>query len=352
MRRPRACATRFADWKVKIMLNFTIQGGFTGLAASTRVRLARNVKGYPYRELTPGQQNEIATKVWNALASAPAISKELTMTEVRPNSRQAMQLVEKHLISPEFAQRGGQLIVSQREDIAIMLGEEDHIRLQVLGVGLCPRECMETAHRIAALIESQVPFDYSDKLGYLTACPSNLGTGLRVSVMLHLPALTASGAINRLIHWAARQGMTVRGAYGEGSQATGCFYQLSNQVTLGLSEQAIVDQLTTAATEVIDQEKQAREQIRAAGEDALIDRVCRAAGVLRYARLLPSDEAAVCISDVLIGLQMGYLTGVQPQALMEAEQQTRPALLEGMPSERDRMRAQTLRSVTQTLEIV
>ena len=159
------------------MRNYAIHGGFTGLAASTRVRLARNVKGYPYRNLTPGQLTEIANKVWDALSAAPAVANGLHMTDVRAGSQEAMQLIEKHMISPEFAKKGGKLIASDSGDIAIMLGEEDHIRLQVMGTGLCPKECMETAKRIADLIENRVPFDYSDQLGYLTACPSNLGTG-------------------------------------------------------------------------------------------------------------------------------------------------------------------------------
>lgn len=333
------------------MRNFAIQGGFSGLAASTRVRLARNVKGYPYRNLTPGQLDEIAHQVWDALQTAPAVSKGLTMTDVRAGSREAMQLIEKHMISPAFAQHGGKLIASASGDIAIMLGEEDHIRLQVMGIGLCPKECMEMARGIADLIASRVSFDYSDQLGYLTACPSNLGTGLRVSVMLHLPVLTESGAVERMIAWAARQGFAVRGAYGEGTNATGGFYQLSNQITLGLSEDAIVEKLVCAATEVIDQEKKAREQVRTANEDALFDRIARAAGTLHYARLLSSEEAARCISDVLIGLQMGYLSGVQAQTLIDAEQDTRPALIAGEPNARDRVRAERLRHDTATLQI-
>lgn len=333
------------------MRNFTIQGGFSGLAASTRVRLARNIKGYPYRNLTPGQLDEIAHQVWDALETAPTVSKGLTMTDVRAGSREAMQLIEKHMISPAFAQHGGKLIASESGDIAIMLGEEDHIRLQVMGAGLCPKECMKTARCIADLIASRVFFDYSDQLGYLTACPSNLGTGLRVSVMLHLPVLTESGAVERMIAWAARQGFAVRGAYGEGTNAAGGFYQLSNQITLGLSEDAIVEKFIAAATEVIDQEKKAREQVRTANEDALFDRIARAVGILRYARLLSSEETARCISDVLIGLQMGYLSGVQAQTLIDAEQDTRPALIMGEPNARDRVRAERLRRDTATLQI-
>ncbi|MDY5972726.1 MAG: ATP--guanido phosphotransferase [Butyricicoccus sp.] len=333
------------------MSTFELKGGFAGLAATTRVRLARNVKGYPYRELTPGQLSEIADKVWNALQAAPALANEFEMQEVRAGSEQAMGLIETHKISPEFARKGGRLIVSRDGGVSIMLGEEDHIRLQVIGTGLCPKECMETARRLAGLIENSVPFDYSDKLGYLTACPSNLGTGLRASVMLHLPVLTESGALERMINWAARQGFTVRGAYGEGSRAAGGFYQISNQITLGLSEDAIIEKLIAVATEVIDSEKKAREQLRAQNEDGLFDQVARAAGTLMTARLLPSDEAADCISRALVGLQMGYLTGVSPEALVAAEQNTRPALLPGAPADRDRARAKALRAVMQNVRI-
>lgn len=333
------------------MSTFEMKGGFAGLAASTRVRLARNVKGYPYHDLTPGQLDEIADKVWQAIQAAPALAQEFTMAEVRAGSAEAMKLIEQHKISPEFARTGGKLILSRDGGAALMLGEEDHIRLQVMGTGLCPKECMQAARRLAQLIENAVPFDYSDKLGYLTACPSNLGTGLRASVMLHLPVLTQSGAMERMIAWAARQGFTVRGAYGEGSQAAGGFYQISNQITLGLSEDAIIDKLIAVATEVIDNEKKAREQLRAADEDRLFDRVARAAGVLMTARLLSSEETADQISWTLVGLQMGYLDGVSPEALIAAEQNTRPAVLAGSPSERDRERARQMRALMQHVHV-
>ncbi len=203
------------------MSTFKIEGGFAGLAASTRVRLARNLKGYSYRGLTAGQYKEIADKIWNALQTAPAIAADFTMTEIRPHSAEGAALVEKHLISPELAQSGGWLIASRDGGVAIMVGEEDHMRLQVIGSGLCPKECMAEARRLAALIEGQVPMDFSETLGYLTACPSNLGTGLRASIMLHLPLLGGAGRMQDVIAAAGRQGFTVRGAYGEGSKAVG-----------------------------------------------------------------------------------------------------------------------------------
>ena len=327
---------------------FTITGGFAGLAASSRVRLARNLKGLPFR-LTAAQQAEVADKVFAALRENPTIGAAFRKKQIVPRSTEAAQLVEQHLISPELAESGGWLILSDDGGVAIMVGEEDHLRLQVIGTGLCPKECLETAERLAALIEAAAPFAYDAELGYLTACPTNVGTGLRASVMLHLPMLTAAGGIGRMTGFAGSRGCAVRGAYGEGSQAVGGFYQISNQVTLGASAAALTDKLVEVAAAVIDAEKQTREQVRAQSETALRDRVCRAAGTLRSAYLIESAEAVQCISDVLVGLQMGLLTGAEPQALYALEQRIRPAMLTGSPQERDAARAELLRKATQNI---
>ncbi|MDO4271212.1 MAG: ATP--guanido phosphotransferase [Eubacteriales bacterium] len=330
------------------MSMFTITGGFTGLAASSRVRLARNLKGWPFR-LTEEQHAEIANKVFAALQSNPTVGPEFEKRQIVPRSAEAARLVEKRLISPELAQNGGYLIVSKDEGVAIMIGEEDHLRLQVIGAGLCPKECLETANRVAALIEAELPFAFDERLGYLTACPTNLGTGLRASIMLHLPLLTATGSIQRVTGFAGSRGCAVRGAYGEGSQAVGGFYQLSNQVTLGASAADLTDKLVETASAVIDAEKKAREQVRAQNEPALRDRICRAAGAMKSAFLMESAEAVQCISDVLVGLQMGFLTGADPQKLYALEQMIRPAMLDGAPQERDQTRASLLREAAQSI---
>lgn len=330
------------------MSMFTINGGFTGLAASSRVRLARNLKGYPFR-LTEAQHKEIADKVFAALQNNPTIGSEFEKKQIIPRSTEASQLVEEHLISPELAQNGGWLIVSKDGGVSIMVGEEDHLRLQVIGTGLCPKECLETANRIAALIESELPFAYDERLGYLTACPTNIGTGLRASIMLHLPMLTATGEIGRMTGYAGSRGCAVRGAYGEGSKAVGGFYQISNQVTLGASAAELTEKLVETATTIIDAEKKAREQVRSQNEAGLRDRIYRAAGTLRSAYLIDTSEAVQCISDVLVGLQMGLLSGVDPQKLYELEQRIRPAMLNGAPQERDRKRAELLREAAKPL---
>ena len=330
------------------MSMFEIHGGFTGLAATSRVRLARNLKGYPFR-ITEAQHKEIADKVFAALQNNPTVGPEFEKKQIIPRSTEASQLVEEHLISPELAQNGGWLIVSKDGGVSIMVGEEDHLRLQVIGTGLCPKECLDTANRIAALIESELPFAYDERLGYLTACPTNIGTGLRASIMLHLPMLTATGEIGRITGYAGSRGCAVRGAYGEGSKAVGGFYQISNQVTLGASAAELTDKLVETATTIIDAEKKAREQVRSQDEAGLRDRIYRAAGTLRSAYLIDTSEAVQCISDVLVGLQMGLLSGVDPQKLYELEQRIRPAMLNGAPQERDRKRAELLREAAKPL---
>lgn len=332
------------------MSMFEIHGGFTGLAASSRVRLARNLKGYPFR-LTEAQHSEIADKVFSTLQNNPTIGSEFEKKQIIPRSTEASQLVEEHLISPELAQNGGWLIVSKDGGVSIMVGEEDHLRLQVIGTGLCPKECLETANRIAALIEAALPFAYDERLGYLTACPTNVGTGLRASIMLHLPMLTATNEIGRLVGYAGSRGCAVRGAYGEGSKAVGGFYQISNQVTLGTSAAKLTDKLVETATTIIDAEKKAREQVRSQNEAGLRDRIYRAAGTLRSAYLIETAEAIQCISDVLVGLQMGLLSGIDPQQLYALEQRIRPAMLTGAPQERDQKRAAMLREAAQNLKM-
>ena len=327
------------------MSMFEIHGGFTGLAASSRVRLARNIKGYPFR-LTEQQHSEIADKIFAALKENPTIGPEFDKKQIIPRSTEASQLVEEHLISPELAQNGGWLIVSKDSGVSIMVGEEDHLRLQVIGTGLCPKECLETANRVASLIEAALPFAYDERLGYLTACPTNIGTGLRASIMLHLPMLTATEQMDRIIGYAGSRGCAVRGTYGEGSQAVGGFYQVSNQVTLGASAAELTDKLVETATTIIDAEKKAREQVRNQNEPALRDRIYRAAGTMKSAYLIDTSEAVQCISDVLIGLQMGFLSGMDAQKLYALEEHIRPAMLTGAPQDRDKKRAEILREAT------
>ena len=328
---------------------FTVKGGFSDIVASSRVRLARNISGYRYGRQSPETLRELTDKVWDALQSAPAIAGEFERREIVPRTAEAQRLVEAHTISPALAQNGGYAIVSKDGGVSLMIGEEDHLRLQVMGAGLCPKECLAEAQRLAGLIESRLPMDFDERLGYLTACPTNLGTGLRVSVMLHLPMLTATGGIPNVLSWAGRQGCALRGAYGEGSEAAGGFYQLSNQVTLGMSEEMLCGRLVDMAAQLIEAEQKTRQAARERDEIGLADQLCRAAGVLGSARRISTEEAERCLSSVLMGLQMKFLSGVEPQAVCAAERDIRPASLtvragrDLSPAERDALRADYLR---------
>lgn len=332
------------------MPEFEFHGGFADLAVSTRIRLARNFKGYPYGDRA--DQKQIADKVWNAIQSAPVIAKEFKMTEIKAGSSEGLAKVETHQISPEFAQKGGYLIANENGNISIMIGEEDHMRLQVMGSGFCPKECMQEASRLVTLIESQIPMDYDQNLGYLTACPSNLGTGLRASVMLHLPMLESAGGISELVNLASRQGFTVRGAYGEGSRAVGSFYQLSNQITLGISEDNIIEKLIALCTDVIEKEKNMRHRLSNQNEIDFTDRICRAVGTLKTARKIQTNEAIDCLSMVLIGFSVGYLKGIEPEQIWKTEQRIQPAVIGKTANERDKERAKILRDLTKQLEII
>ncbi len=331
------------------MSMFSIKGGFTGLAVSSRVRLARNIKGFPFR-LSDAQRKEIADKVSGALKGNPAIGSEFELRRIAPNTGEAAKLVEERIISPDLAANGGWLIVSKDGAVSVMIGEEDHLRLQVIGTGLCPKECLETAERITALIANELPFAYDERLGYLTACPTNVGTGLRASVMLHLPMLAETGNIQQVTGYAGSRGCAVRGAYGEGSKPVGGFYQISNQVTLGASAEELTDRLVETATAVIDAEKNVREQLRER-DLRLRDRVCRAAGIMKSAYLMDSNEAIQRISDVMVGLQIGCLKGAEPEAMYELEKNIRPAMLEGSPEERDKKRAELMREASKNIMI-
>ena len=216
-------------------------------------------------------------------------------------------MVEEHLISVDFcSEREGEgLLLDRKNNISIMINEEDHLRIQVLGDGDSLRELYEKANRLDDELDEKLTFAFSDTLGYLTHCPTNLGTGLRASVMMHLPALTESGLIQKIVNTVSQVGLTVRGLYGEGSRADGCFYQVSNQVSLGISEQDTVERLSEVVRQICENEEMLRNKMM---ENITIeDRVFRSYGVLKEARLLSSKEFAGLISDVRLGAEAGKI---------------------------------------------
>ncbi|RKJ19482.1 ATP--guanido phosphotransferase, partial [Butyricicoccus sp. 1XD8-22] len=217
-------------------------------------------------------------------------------------------LVEKHLISPRLAEHAthGAVLLSDQEDISIMINEEDHIRIQCLFPGLQISEALERANVIDNILEERIDYAFDEKLGYLTSCPTNVGTGLRASVMVHLPALILTHQMNRIIPAINQLGLVVRGIYGEGSEALGNIFQISNQITLGKSEEDIIGDLISVVQQIVAQERAAREALVKTSSIQLENKVFRSYGILANSRIIETKEASECLSDVRLGIDTGY----------------------------------------------
>lgn len=277
------------------------------IVLSTRVRLARNLEDYPFpSRLDSKEKEEVSSIIKEALSDYNEKALEnIDMASLTPAG--AVSLAEKHLISPEFASetKGRSLLLSESEDVSIMLCEEDHVRIQVIYPGLSLEEAFDTAEKIDSHLEKKLNYAFNENLGYLTQCPTNLGTGMRASVMLHLPALSKKGAMRGLSTTVSKLGLTLRGSYGEGGESSGDIYQLSNQVTLGISESAAIQNLSSIALQIIAQEKQARAVL--VKDEDFMDKIYRAYGILKSAYKLTSRELIGLLSYVRLGASEGIL---------------------------------------------
>ena len=230
---------------------------------SSRIRLARNIKGIPFTgRMTVEQKKAVCTKVKEVASAIPGYKFDYIDME-NVTAIQAGSMVEEHLISVEFAnnREGEGLLLDRKHNVSVMINEEDHLRIQVLGRGEKLATLYETASEIDDALDEKLHFAFSEKLGYLTHCPTNLGTGLRASVMMHLPALHESGLINKIINTVSQVGLTVRGMYGEGSEPAGCVYQVSNQITLGISEKDTIERLEDIVRQIARNEAALREKM-------------------------------------------------------------------------------------------
>ena len=329
-------------------------GNCGDVVCSTRVRLARNLKQFPFpAKATVPQREAVEQKVRDALLSGNSIlSKEFRFVPLENASEEeAVSLVERHIVSPEFIsdRRGKAVLISDDESISIMINEEDHLRIQVLREGFSLKEAAETADRIDTLLSETLDFAYDPEFGYLTQCPTNLGTGMRASVMLHLPALTENGAMPRIASNLSKLGLTIRGTYGEGSKSVGGLYQLSNQITLGLSENEAIENLRSITVQLMEEERKARSQM--AQDVAWQDKIDRAAGILKTARVLSSSECMELLSYVRFGISVGLLQGVTTEELNGLMVNVQPGTLmakAGKPldqNQRDVLRATKVREV-------
>ncbi len=297
---------------------------------STRVRLARNLRDYPFPcKLSEQGREKVSEMVKAAITqSNSALQNDfeyIKLGELSPT--QSVSLVEKRLVSPEFIsdQSGRALLLSRDNSLSIMINEEDHIRLQVIKKGLALEEAYEIADRLDTLLDENLDFAFDEKLGYLTQCPTNLGTGMRASVMLHLPALEKSKAIGRIAGSLSKLGLTIRGAHGEGTEPKGALYQLSNQVTLGISEKAAIENLKNIALQLASQEEQARERICASID--VRDSIARSLGILKSALLISHDEALELLSNVRMGALSGQLKDIDTDVIDSLMTEIEPATL-------------------------
>jgi protein arginine kinase len=323
------------------------------LVISSRMRLARNLAKVPFpHKLNVEKGREIIKRVENAFYTSADNEKEFKTNYLWEKDNNERQLyLEKHLISKNLIDNSDKtaFILNNKETVSIMINEEDHIRIQCITAGLNLEEAYDLSNKIDDFLEEKLEYAFDEKWGYLTACPTNIGTGLRASVMVHLPALSLNNQINGLLNALAQVGMTIRGLYGEGSKPVGNIYQISNQVTLGRSEKEIVSNLKAIAIQVINEEKISRENLVKKYKNELEDRIYRALGILRSAVLLSSNECLRLLSDVRLGVEMGIIKDVDKVTLNNLLVNIQPAAIqrEGSrnlsSSERDFNRAKLVR---------
>lgn len=315
---------------------------------STRIRLARNLKEYPFPIRLPADKaREVVDKVGEALKDCEIKFHRIDLDNIPDTIRVAM--IERHLVSPDFIseQDGRAVYLSDDNTVSIMVNEEDHIRLQVIKDGFELNEAFVLADQIDNILSKKLNFAFHERLGYLTQCPTNLGTGMRASVMLHLPALRMSGVVNRIGANLSKLGLTMRGLYGESSKPAGAFYQLSNQVTLGISEKAAIDNLQNITTQLIAQEMRSRENLL--NDIEAQDKIHRALGILKSAMLMDRSEAMQLLSLVRLGVSEKKLETLSTDSIDKLIVEIQPASImtrfgdDMSPRDRDIKRAEILR---------
>jgi len=307
-------------------------GPMSEIVISSRVRLARNISSFPFlSKCTRTQRMSLERKVRETILNSGISSSMLYVDlESAPQIDRDL-LVERHLISkPHAAAEGARgVAVSKDEDVAIMVNEEDHLRIQVLKSGLQLEEAWDQITKIDDALEGKLDYSFHPRFGYMTACPTNVGTGIRVSVMLHLPALKLTGEIEKVFRAAKDMRLAVRGLYGEGTEATGDLYQISNQTTLGKAEDEIVSDFKhLVIPKIIDYEIHARKSLLGNQMAAMDDKVFRALGLLRSARLIASEETLFLLSHLRMGVNVGRVKGIEMQTINELMLQTQPAHLQ------------------------
>lgn len=300
---------------------------------TSRIRLARNISGIPFPHMLSQEKSmEVVSEISSSIVN-DEINKTNDFRIIKLNELNALErisMVEKHLISKEHSNnyQNAAVLINNLNNISIMINEEDHVRLQVMENSFNLKGIYELASEIDDVIEEKVTYAYDSKLGYLTSCPTNLGTGIRASVMLHLPALSLIKNIDNIIGTVNQVGMTIRGFYGEGSNSMGNIYQISNQITLGLSEDEIINNIVGVTKKIIDNEFSARELIMKKQQLELEDDIYRSLGMLKYTRLITTQECLNLLSKVRMGLEMDIIKDIDIKQLDNLFYKVQPATLE------------------------
>ena len=333
-------------------------GPVSDIVISSRIRLARNLEKFPFAtRATKASEGDVLAAVKEGLAQTEAFKRPLIfeMGELDEVDRQF--LVERHLVSREHVAQPDHkaVVVGPGEVTSIMINEEDHLRIQVMQSGFNLNDAWSIIDALDDELSAALPFAYSSEWGYLTCCPTNTGTGMRASVMVHLPSLVITKQINKVLHTITKLGLTARGLYGEGTEASGNFFQISNQVALGRREAELIENLERILKQVIDHEQTARESLMTNNRTQLEDRIWRAFGILQHARTMSSSEALDLLSAVRLGVDLGVVAngtakaGVDRKAVNELFLFSQPAHLQKLEGkalgaqERDAKRAQLIR---------
>lgn len=303
---------------------YTKTGKDGDVVLSSRVRLARNIKGIPFgSRMSDSQQTEVIERCSKALNSLKFIDLD-KMSDIEKKS-----LIEQHLISADMLKndRRKALLLNEDSSLSVMLGEEDHIRIQSMAAGFDLDKCLENANKIDDELESKVEYGFSEKFGYLTCCPTNVGTGMRASVMMQLTALVMSRKTESIISVLSKLGIAVRGIYGEGSKALGNIFQISNQVTLGVSEEETIQKLKQIVSELAEKEREAADMLYKENKFRFEDKIMRSLGILKNAVILTSEETMSLLSDVRLGINTGIIKNISLEDVNKTMYQVLPATI-------------------------
>jgi protein arginine kinase len=321
---------------------------------SSRVRLARNLAGVPFsHRARPEDLDRVLTLSRQALCEANTLKTGTFMLMSELGELERQFLVERHLISQEHSEKSPTraVIVGDREMVSAMVNEEDHLRLQSIQAGFQVMEAWRLVDRLDGEIDQSLEYAFSYEWGYLSACPTNTGTGLRASMLVHLPALVLTGQIDKIIHSISQMGLAVRGFYGEGSDVMGNLFQVSNRTALGTSEIDIIQSLEKVVTQVLDYEARAREILLRDARSQIEDKVWRAYGILKYCRRVTSKDVMSFASAVRLGLCLKMIDSISVAGLNRMTFMSQPAHLQKRsgkemgPAERDAVRAEMVRSI-------